>query len=154
MSRTRLAERLHGDTTRQDMGYYIRRDHGEQGPFTRSELRELLREGEISRDIPARRETREEWRTAGDFLRKRSRKKVVVPEEDEEETLDDASGADEQDQGSFILGFIAGLIGGCVVLALVLRRGKPRHGRVAPCHRELERNVAPATGDPTYRLVV
>jgi hypothetical protein len=49
----------------------------------------------------------------------------VVPEEGEEETLDDASDADEQDQRSFILGFIAGVIGGCVVLALVLRRGKP-----------------------------
>ena len=108
------------------MGYFIRRDDDEQGPFTRVELRQLLREGEISRDTPARRETREEWRTAGDFLRKRSKKTAAVPEEDEEETLDDASDADEEDQGSFVLGFIAGVIGGCVVLALVLRRGKPK----------------------------
>ncbi len=108
------------------MGYYIRRDDDEQGPFTKVELRQLLREGEISRDTPARRETREEWRTAGDFVRKRPKKTAVVPEEDEEETLDDASNADEDDQGSFVLGFIAGLIGGCVVLALVLRRGKPK----------------------------
>ena len=107
------------------MGYYIRRDDDEQGPFTRSELRQLLREGEISRDTPARRETREEWRTTGDFLRKPT-KKTAVPEEGEEETLVDASNADEEDQGRFILGFIAGLIGGCVVLALVLRRGKPK----------------------------
>jgi len=29
-------------------------------------------------------------------------------------------------EGSFLLGFLAGLVGGLVVLALVFRRGKPR----------------------------
>ncbi len=28
------------------------------------------------------------------------------------------------DQGSFALGFIGGLLGGCIVFALILRRGK------------------------------
>jgi len=107
------------------MGYYIQREDSEQGPYTRRELRGLLRDGEVARDTPARRETREEWNTVGAVLRKRSKKRPME-EEEEDEPVEDSSGSEDEDEGSFALGFIAGLIGGCIVLALVLRRGKPK----------------------------
>ena len=111
------------------MRYFIRTETGEKGPYELELIRESIRAGRLSFDAQVRPEDEDAWKPLSEVLRS-GRRTVGGP-------MQEAAGpgqlrrdvsepnASSTDRGSFLLGFIAGLLGGCVVLALVLRRGKP-----------------------------
>lgn len=111
------------------MRYFIRTDTVEKGPFDLASIKESIREGRLPREVQVRQENQDEWVPADELRRtpplaaRRTRREAS--ERDERPIDTAAPSIPSAEQGSFLLGFIAGLLGGLLVVALVLRRGKP-----------------------------
>lgn len=112
-----------------EVRYFTQGDAGEKGPYELEMLRESVRAGRLSRDAMVRPEHGDEARPLSEILatprrparrprrRRRAERGAGVRAE---AAPNDATG------GSYLLGFLAGAVGGVILILLVLRRARPQ----------------------------
>ena len=119
--------------------YFVLGESGEEGPYTLDVIRESIRAGRFSRDVVVRPEDGGEPQRVGDApdapryeaaptpSRRRRKPRLAsnvdstAPEEPEEQRYRNPS---QEPGGSFWLGFLAGALGGLIVVVLFLRRAR------------------------------
>lgn len=116
------------------MRYFIQTETAEKGPYDLASIQESIRAGRLPPEVRVRPENQDGWFPADELLAapslpaRRPRRKASERPDDGVDTAVPPTSPVEG--GSFLLGFVAGLLGGLVVVALVLRGGRPdtKHG--------------------------
>ena len=104
--------------------YFVSTADREEGPYLLREIEDSVRGGHLASTVHVRAENEDAARPLSEVIA-RLRAKADRRKPRVSQRAHPAPPVEPADQGSFLLGLVAGAIGGIVVLALVLRRGKP-----------------------------
>lgn len=108
----------------QRIRYFVSAADREKGPYKLQEIEASVQSGHLSGSVLVRAENEDATRPLSEVIA-RARAAAESRKPSTPRRAHAEPSAEAADQGSFLLGLLAGALGGLVVLALVLRRGKP-----------------------------